>query len=114
MTGHFIVVVEVVVQGHSLVLHLWQHCGTCAAARAVADGKVAVPSLAHVRTLVHVQTVADWNADVLGVCHVLMFEPQLLEFSRTVLEDLSNYDPTAAWPVALDEFAEHIRRSAKK
>jgi hypothetical protein len=39
---------------------------------------------------------------------------QLLEFSRTVLEDLSNYDPTAAWPVALDEFVEHIRRSAKK
>jgi hypothetical protein len=44
---------------------------------------------------------------------------QLLEFSRTVLEDLSNYDPTAAWPVALDEFveyvrAEHTRRCAKK
>ncbi len=39
---------------------------------------------------------------------------QLLEFSRTVLEDLSNYDPTAAWPVALDEFVEHIRRSQKK
>jgi hypothetical protein len=51
---------------------------------------------------------------VLGVCHVLLSVPQLLEFSRTVLEDLSNYDPTAAWPVALDEFVEHIRRSAKK
>lgn len=39
---------------------------------------------------------------------------QLLEFSRTVLEDLSNYDPTAAWPVALDDFVEHIRRSSAK
>jgi hypothetical protein len=44
---------------------------------------------------------------------------QLLEFSRTVLEDLSNYDPTAAWPVALDEFveyirAEHTRRCSRK
>lgn len=39
---------------------------------------------------------------------------QLLEFSRTVLEDLSNYDPTAAWPVALDDFVEHIRCSSAK
>lgn len=39
---------------------------------------------------------------------------QLLEFSRTVHEDLSNYDATAAWPVALDDFVEHMRRCAKK
>lgn len=39
---------------------------------------------------------------------------QVLEFSRTVHEDLGNYDPTAAWPVVLDEFVEHLRRSAKK
>ncbi|XP_059820317.1 DCN1-like protein 5 isoform X3 [Hypanus sabinus] len=30
----------------------------------------------------------------------------VLEFSRTVLADLSNYDEDGAWPVLLDEFVE--------
>lgn len=34
---------------------------------------------------------------------------QVLDFSRTVHEDLSNYDPASAWPVLLDEFVEHIK-----
>lgn len=63
--------------------------------------------------LLHVRTLADSACGCAAWCVVLSV-PQLLEFSRIVLEDLSNYDPTAAWPVALDEFVEHIRRSAKK
>ena len=49
--------------------------------------------------------------------HACVLSPaclQLLEFSRTVHEDLSNYDPTAAWPVVLDEFVEALRHSTKK
>eukprot|EP00879_Flechtneria_rotunda_P030435 GHRR01033067.1.p1 GENE.GHRR01033067.1~~GHRR01033067.1.p1 ORF type:complete len:297 (+),score=124.65 GHRR01033067.1:203-1093(+) len=34
---------------------------------------------------------------------------QVLDFSRTVHEDLSNYDPASAWPVLLDEFVEHLK-----
>lgn len=33
---------------------------------------------------------------------------QVLEFSRQVKEDLSNYDPQGAWPILLDEFVEHM------
>uniref|UniRef100_A0A061RC16 Defective in cullin neddylation protein n=2 Tax=Tetraselmis sp. GSL018 TaxID=582737 RepID=A0A061RC16_9CHLO len=35
---------------------------------------------------------------------------QVLDFTRSVLEDLSNYDPAGAWPVLLDEFVDHIRQ----
>jgi hypothetical protein len=34
---------------------------------------------------------------------------QVLDFSRTVHEDLANYDPSAAWPVLLDDFVEACR-----
>eukprot|EP00899_Mesostigma_viride_P026898 jgi/Mesvir1/7393/Mv19194-RA.1 len=33
---------------------------------------------------------------------------QVLEFSRNVHEDLSDYDPDGAWPVLIDEFVESI------
>ncbi|KAJ6635677.1 DCN1-like protein 4 [Pseudolycoriella hygida] len=35
----------------------------------------------------------------------------ILEFSRTINEDLSNYDIDGAWPVLLDEFVEWLRQS---
>lgn len=34
---------------------------------------------------------------------------QVLDFSRTVHEDLGNYDINSAWPVLLDEFVEFLR-----
>ena len=39
---------------------------------------------------------------------------QVLDFSRSVLEDLSNFDVSGAWPVLLDEFVESLqaRRTA--
>ncbi|XP_024528548.1 DCN1-like protein 3 isoform X1 [Selaginella moellendorffii] len=37
---------------------------------------------------------------------------QVLEFSRVVHEDLSNYDPEGAWPVLVDEFVDHMYRSS--
>jgi DCN1-like protein 1/2 len=33
---------------------------------------------------------------------------QLLEFSRAVKPDLSNYDPAGAWPSLLDDFSEYV------
>uniref|UniRef100_A0A1B0DH54 Defective in cullin neddylation protein n=2 Tax=Phlebotomus papatasi TaxID=29031 RepID=A0A1B0DH54_PHLPP len=33
----------------------------------------------------------------------------ILEFSRTINTDLSNYDVDGAWPVMLDEFVEWLR-----
>lgn len=35
----------------------------------------------------------------------------ILEFSRTILSDLSNYDVDGAWPVMLDEFVEWLKAS---
>eukprot|EP00039_Didymoeca_costata_P020373 m.341021 g.341021 ORF g.341021 m.341021 type:complete len:240 (-) comp19735_c0_seq1:172-891(-) len=31
------------------------------------------------------------------------------EFAKTINEDLSNYDPSGAWPILLDEYVEHIK-----
>eukprot|EP01156_Anaeramoeba_ignava_P002161 Anaeramoba_ignava/a217718_51.p1 GENE.a217718_51~~a217718_51.p1 ORF type:complete len:239 (-),score=93.79 a217718_51:223-939(-) len=36
----------------------------------------------------------------------------LLDFSKTVSKDLSNYDETAAWPVLIDEFVEYKREKS--
>ncbi|CAM6093344.1 unnamed protein product [Calypogeia fissa] len=36
---------------------------------------------------------------------------QVLEFSRSVHEDLSNYDPEGAWPVLVDEFVDKMYSS---
>lgn len=38
---------------------------------------------------------------------------QVLDFARAVHEDLSNYDPSGAWPVLLDEFVETLRRGSR-
>lgn len=35
----------------------------------------------------------------------------VLEFSRSVNDDLSNYDEDGAWPVLLDEFVEWFRKN---
>jgi len=34
----------------------------------------------------------------------------ILEFSRTIKSDLSNYDETSAWPVLLDEYCEWAKK----
>lgn len=34
----------------------------------------------------------------------------ILEFSRTINNDLSNYDFDGAWPVLLDEFVEWLKQ----
>ena len=36
----------------------------------------------------------------------------VLEFSRSVAPDLSNYDEDGAWPVLLDEFVSWFRKNA--
>eukprot|EP00967_Tisochrysis_lutea_P053741 scaffold66971_cov17-Tisochrysis_lutea.AAC.1 len=35
----------------------------------------------------------------------------LLDFSRSVYEDLSNFDPNGAWACCLDEFVDHMRNT---
>eukprot|EP00891_Asterochloris_glomerata_P009748 jgi/Astpho2/9748/e_gw1.00149.198.1_t len=39
---------------------------------------------------------------------------QVLDFTRCIHEDLSNYDAAGAWPVLLDDFVEHVQRSRGK
>ena len=34
----------------------------------------------------------------------------MLEFSRTIYEDLSNYDTAGAWPTLIDDYVTHVRR----
>jgi len=34
---------------------------------------------------------------------------QVLEFTRVINDDMSNYDPTGAWPIVLDEFVEYLK-----
>ncbi|GAX82015.1 hypothetical protein CEUSTIGMA_g9443.t1 [Chlamydomonas eustigma] len=34
---------------------------------------------------------------------------QVVDFSRTIHEDLSNFDPSGAWTVLIDEFVEFVR-----
>jgi DCN1-like protein 1/2 len=34
---------------------------------------------------------------------------QVVDFSRTIHEDLSNFDPSGAWTVLIDEFVEFMR-----
>ncbi|KAK9814488.1 hypothetical protein WJX72_006665 [[Myrmecia] bisecta] len=36
---------------------------------------------------------------------------QVLDFSRSVPEDLGTYDPESAWPVLLDEFVDSVKRN---
>jgi len=38
----------------------------------------------------------------------------ILEFSRSIKADLSNYDENSAWPVLLDEYCEWARKRASK
>ncbi|KAL1490707.1 hypothetical protein ABEB36_013360 [Hypothenemus hampei] len=38
----------------------------------------------------------------------------ILEFSRTIYNDLSNYDVDGAWPVMLDEFVEWLKLARSK
>lgn len=38
----------------------------------------------------------------------------ILEFSRTIYNDLSNYDVDGAWPVMLDEFVEWLKAARTK
>lgn len=39
---------------------------------------------------------------------------EVLDFSRTVFEDLSNYDLNGAWPVILDEFVLHLKQEQRQ
>jgi len=38
----------------------------------------------------------------------------ILEFSKSILSDLSNYDVDGAWPVMLDEFVEWLKNTEEK
>jgi DCN1-like protein 1/2 len=36
----------------------------------------------------------------------------LLEFTKTINDELDNYDPEGAWPVLIDEFVDYIKTHA--
>lgn len=38
----------------------------------------------------------------------------ILEFSRTISQNLDNYDVDGAWPVMLDEFVEWMRQNSSR
>lgn len=42
-------------------------------------------------------------------CWYEVLSLQVLEFSKHILEDLSNYDINSAWPTLIDEFVSHVR-----
>lgn len=39
---------------------------------------------------------------------------QVLEFGQQVKADMSNFDENGAWPVVLDDFADHMRELIAK
>jgi len=53
------------------------------------------------------------HAHLASHAHAVLARPlpmlQLLDFSRSVYEDLSNFDPNGAWACCLDEFVDHLR-----
>lgn len=44
--------------------------------------------------------------------HPHLAPPQVLDFSRTIYEDLSNYDTNGAWPTLIDEYVSSRRSQA--